>query len=399
MIDTDVVIAGAGPVGLTLAIYLARQKIGVTVLERDQTLNQSPRAMVYLHNLMKDLDEIGMLDGMRRIAHEDHDGFTMHLPAFDEVINIPMSALDDIDPYPYNLHLGQGEYCQVALDLLSELPHATVIFGAEVIDRTEDHTGITVRYLHEGSEKTVRAGWLVGADGGQSTVRKMIGGVLEGTTWGERFVATNVRFDFRSRGFNSSNMYVDAEIGCIVAQITPDGLWRCTYQEPESLPEETVHERIEAHFVRLLGEADAAKVKVVDFRPYRMHQRLSSTLRGGRLVLAGDAAHLTNPTGGLGLTTGLYDAMLLQEALVAVIRGGADASVLDAYAAERARVFLEVSSPNATNFKRLVYDSTDISALHTAVAPFRAASATLEGQRAFYTGVDLVRSPSVLPVN
>src|SRR5699024_5069832 len=118
-----------------------------------------------------------------------------------------------------------------------------------------------------------------------------------------------------------------------------------TYQESVDLPEETVEDRIPAHFELLLGREDAASVELVDFRPYKVHQRLSSKLREGRVVLAGDAAHLTNPTGGLGLTTGLYDVILLQEALGAIVHGEADDSILDAYATERARVFSEVASP------------------------------------------------------
>jgi 3-(3-hydroxy-phenyl)propionate hydroxylase len=395
---TDVVIAGAGPAGLALALYLVRQDINVVVLERDAQLNKSPRAIVYLHNLLPDLDAIGMLTSMRRRGVEDHDGFTMHLPATDEIINIPMTVLDGIDPYPYNINLGQGEFCEIALEQLQKYPSATVHFNAEVTGVTDSGTSVEVTCRTPEGDRSISAQWLVGADGAQSFVRKRINATLEGTTWDQRFVATNVRFDFGARGFNSSNMYVDPEIGCIVARITTDGLWRCTYQEPVALPEETAGDRIHDHFVKLLGEKDAAEVEVVDFRPYRMHQRLSTKLRQGRVVLVGDAAHLTNPTGGLGLTTGIYDVILLQETLGAVLRGERDESLLDDYAAERSRVFSEQSSPNAVMFKRLVYDSTDLDALNKQVQPLREAAATTESQRGFLSNVDSIRSPSLLTV-
>jgi 3-(3-hydroxy-phenyl)propionate hydroxylase/6-hydroxy-3-succinoylpyridine 3-monooxygenase len=392
--QTDVTIVGAGPVGLTLALYLARDGVDVTVLEREAAVSRSPRAVTYLHQLLGDLEGLGMLPEMLRRGVRDRDGFTMHLPTLGEVFNIPMTALDGIDPHPYNINLGQGEFCDIALGLLRGLPTAHVHFGAEVTGVEESPAGrVSAQFTRDGAQDSLRSQWLVGADGGRSTVRHHLGVPLEGTTWAERFVATNVRFDFRARGFNTSNMYVHPEHGCIVAQITPDGLWRCTFQESDTLDEDTVADRVPQHFQRLLG-AEGASVELVDFRPYRMHQRLASTLRSGRVVLAGDAAHLTNPTGGLGLTTGLYDVILLQEVLRAVL-AGADEDLLDHYAAERSRVFREVSSPNAAHFKQLVYGSSDPAVLSEQVAGIRAAAATPEGHLAFLSGVDLVRSPSL----
>ena len=389
-LNADVAIVGAGPVGLTLALYLARAGVTVSIFERDKEINTSPRAMVYLHPLLGDLDGIGMLEPMLRSAWIDREGFNLHLASTGEVISIPNTALEGIDPHPYNLHLGQGEYCKIALSLLAEYSNVSVSMGAEVAGVEDGPQGARLSFIEEGAPE-VDARWVIGADGGRSVVRHSIGATLEGSTWEERFVATNVRFDFRARGYKSSNMYVDDEIGCIIAQITPDGLWRCTYQESLDLPEETVAKRIPAHFQRLLGEP----VELVDFRPYRMHQRLSTSLRAGHVVLAGDAAHLTNPTGGLGLTTGLYDVFLLQEALLAVLCEEAGEEILDRYAAERERIFSTVSSPNATNFKRLVYDSHDLAALDRAVQPFRDAASSLEGQRAFLGGLDMVRSPGL----
>ncbi|GAB3618379.1 NAD(P)/FAD-dependent oxidoreductase [Okibacterium endophyticum] len=389
---TDVVIAGAGPVGLTLALALARDGFTVTVLERDLELNMSPRAMVYLHPLLGDLDALGLLPDMLERGVRDREGLNLHVRDTGELISVPNTALDGVDPYPFNVNLGQGEYCRIVLDQLSGFENAHVVTGAEVVGLTDTDEGVSVEYSREGEVHVLQARFLVGADGGRSAVRSLIGATLEGTTWSERFVATNVRYDFRSRGYRSSNMVVDPEIGCIVAQITPDGLWRCTYQEPETLPEETVADRIQNHFDRLLGPG--AEVEVVDFRPYRMHQRLASSLHEGHVVLAGDAAHLTNPTGGLGLTTGLYDCFLLSEALGLILRGSAGLELLARYAAERSRVFSEVSSPNASYFKTLVYDTADSAVRDQQLQPFREAARTLESQRAFLTGLDQVRSPS-----
>jgi 3-(3-hydroxy-phenyl)propionate hydroxylase/6-hydroxy-3-succinoylpyridine 3-monooxygenase len=124
-----------------------------------------------------------------------------------------------------------------------------------------------------------------------------------------------------------------------------------------------------------------------------MHQRLSSTLNRGHVVLAGDAAHLTNPTGGLGLTTGLYDVILLKDVLLEVL-DGADESLLDYYAAERSRVFTEVTSPSASAMKAMLYDSRTPELLEQQVAPIRTLASSVEGQRRFLHGLDAIRSPS-----
>jgi 3-(3-hydroxy-phenyl)propionate hydroxylase/6-hydroxy-3-succinoylpyridine 3-monooxygenase len=377
-----------------LALFLAKARFRVVVLEKEDALGDSPRAVTYLHNILGDLDAIGVVDGMLERGHIDRDGFTMHLPMLGEVVNIPLTALEESgDPHPYNINLGQDQYARIALDALSTYPNAEVRFGAEVFAVDDTGEDVRVVFTRGGVEEEIVGTYVVGADGGRSPVRHLIGATLEGTTWEERFVATNVRFPFDERGYNTSNMVVHPEYGCIVARITPDGLWRCTYQEPLELPEETAGERIRAHFVRLLGEEDADRVEVVAFRPYRMHQRLASTLRAGRILLAGDAAHLTNPTGGLGLTSGLYDVFLLQEVLTAVLRGEAGDEALDYYATDRSRVFAEVSSPSAIAFKKLVYDTADPDAQRAGSAMQREVAGAPERQLEFLGGIDVIRSP------
>ena len=393
MANDTVIVAGAGPVGVMAALALAKQGLKVTVVEADPEPNMSPRAVVYLHPLLPDLDRLGILADMKERGHVDREGFNLHVVALGEVLSAPFEVIDDDTPTPYNLHLGQGEFTTLVSEHLARLG-VDVRWGNRVTDLAQDVDGVTVTVETPTGSEEMRAAWLVGADGGRSAVRELIGASLDGFTWDERFVATNLRADLRSRGFRSSNLYIHPTHACVIADIDGQGLWRCTFQESDALPEEGIVERI-GDFYRGLWGADF-EYELVDYRPYRMHQRLASKLRDGRVVLIGDAAHLTNPTGGLGLTTGLYDVLALEEVLPAVAKGEVDEAYLDLWAAERSRVFSEVSSPIASGLKRVVYGGIDVEELREATQYQRTMTATREGQREMLLSLDSVRSPSIL---
>jgi 3-(3-hydroxy-phenyl)propionate hydroxylase/6-hydroxy-3-succinoylpyridine 3-monooxygenase len=323
----------------------------------------------------------------------DRVGFTMHLGARNEKINIPLDTLvEDKFPYPFNINMGQHMLDRIALDRLKDFPNAQVIFGAEVKELADDGETVTTTYVKDDQERSITSSYLVGADGGKSTVRQLIGATMDGFTWDERFVATNIIFDFDKYGFNPNNLYVHPEHGCVIARLNKDGLWRYTYQEDGALPIETVGDRVIGRLAEIVGEEAAATAELVDFNPYKMHQRAASTFRSGRVALAGDAAHLTNPTGGLGLTTGLYDIFLLQEVLTALIRGEAGEEALDYYATDRAKKFKEISSANATAFKKLVFDTKDVEVQSQGMQPQREASKSPEIQRGFLAATDAIRS-------
>ena len=209
-------------------------------------------------------------------------------------------------------------------------------------------------------------------------MRQAVGLGFEGITWPERFVATNVLYDFGALGYGPGNFLIDPEHGAVIARIDNAGLWRCTYCEDLSLPEETIPERMPAYF-RTILPPDADLPEVVQWSPYRMHQRAAERMRLGRVLLAGDAAHATNPTGGMGLTSGMLDTFVLYDALAAVIGGDANEEVLDRYSEERLRVFTELASPQASEWKRLVFHSSDPERLEQDLAMLRSVRAGPRG--------------------
>jgi 3-(3-hydroxy-phenyl)propionate hydroxylase/6-hydroxy-3-succinoylpyridine 3-monooxygenase len=127
-----------------------------------------------------------------------------------------------------------------------------------------------------------------------------------------------------------------------------------------------------------------------------MHQRSAERLRVGRVVLAGDAAHATNPTGGLGLTSGMLDTFVLHEALAAVIGGAAPDSVLDRYSEERLRVFRELASPQASEWKRLVFHAHDRERLEQDLGMLRSVAADADARRAGFLSMRQMVTPSLV---
>ncbi|MFI6278242.1 FAD-dependent oxidoreductase [Streptomyces sp. NPDC050988] len=355
MKQTDVVVVGAGPVGVLNALGLARAGVSVTLLESEPAIVQSPRAVVYHWSVLEGIERLGILDEAVRAGFTKQD-YTYLVLATGERISMGMGVLEGRVRHPYNLHLGQHRLAEIALEHLRRLG-ATVSFGTRVTGLAQDDDGVTVTAETPDGPAEFRAGWVIGADGARSAVRGLLGLDFEGMTWPERFVATNIRYDFEAHGYGRSTLQIDARDGAIIAKIDETGLWRCTYCEPLDLPEEEVQDRMPAVFERILPGAEG--YELVQYSPYRMHQRAATRFRAGRVLLAGDAAHATNPAGGLGLTSGLFDTFVLYDALAAVVQGRAEDDVLDRYAEERRRVFLDVASPAAGENKRLIYHSED----------------------------------------
>ncbi|GHB59359.1 hypothetical protein GCM10010306_061090 [Streptomyces umbrinus] len=396
--EQQVIVVGAGPTGLLNALGLARQGVVVTVVERAPGLQDSPRAIVYHWATLDGLARLDLLDDARRAGFLKQD-YAYRVRRTGEIIEYGLKSLEGKVRHPYNLHLGQGALAQVILRRLETFEHVRVLWGHEVTAVAQDAEGVEVTVRAAGAEKVLRAGWLVGTDGAGSKVRAETGLGFDGMTWPERFVATNVRFPDDRTGWAQSTFYVDYVYGAIIAKIDESGehgLWRYTYMEDDALPAETAAERLPEFLANVFGEDVGQHTELVAMSPYRMHQRSASSYRAGRVLLAGDAAHATNPTGGLGLTMGLFDSYALNEALGAVIQGHADEAVLDAYAEARRRAFVEEASPRAAANKRMLFHSCDPVKLDQDLEVFRRMSRDPEfaAERLYFTKT--LETPSLL---
>jgi 3-(3-hydroxy-phenyl)propionate hydroxylase/6-hydroxy-3-succinoylpyridine 3-monooxygenase len=216
---------------------------------------------------------------------------------------------------------------------------------------------------------------------------------MDGFTWPQRFVVTNIYYDFEKYGWHSGYL-VDPVYGAVVYKINLDGLWRFTFAEQTTQPLETVMDRI-LQFIRDVLPGDQ-KYELALHTAYNMHQRTAATYRIGRVLLAGDAAHITNPTSGFGLMGGLYDSFALSEALAAVVRRQADDQILDRYSEQRIKTFHEVISPISSESLRLVFNSGDQDRLDKDLALLRSRKNDSEAMRKFLSVPVALETPSLL---
>ncbi len=393
MADHDIIIVGAGPVGLATALGLARQGIRPLVLERAAELNTMPRAMAYLYPCLEALEHLGVLPDLKEQAFV---GTGCGFIDFRTGTIYPQSltVLAGHVAHPYALQLGQGDVGKILLRHLAA-HNVDIRWNTKVTGLTQDPSPGGVVTLNTPTS-TLRARYVVAADGASSTIRDLLGLEFKGFTWPDRFVSTNIRYDFCARGgLPDANWRIDKEYGAVIARIDKTGLWRYTFRESDELPLEGLEERIHEHFK---GGLYGGEYELVQFAPYRMHQRCVDGFRQGRVLLAGDAAYVTNPIGGLGLTGGFMDAYVLQDALGAVVQGRAGEEVLDLYAEKRREVWVKVVSPTATMLKNMMFDPPEGEARE---AMFKGLQAQADNEELLRTELLKQRAlftPAVVPV-
>ena len=356
--DRRVLIAGGGPVGLFCALLLGRQGIPVRVFDANPDLQDDPRAATTHPATLEVLDEAGLVDDLIAAGLVAPIFQFWDRPTNTKVAEFDHAILKDDTKFPFVVQTEQFKTSRIIMKRLLALPNVEVLFNHAVTHVTQDAGSVTVTVESHGKTSTHKGAYLIGADGGRSTVRKQCEIAFEGFTWEERFLVLTTPFDFAAnRGFCYRTYIADPAEWCNcfkVAADGPPGLWRTVFPTDTSLSEEQVMSD-EAVQTRLQTFFPLDRpYEIVHRNLYTTHQRVAATFRKGRVLLAGDSAHVNNSIGGMGLNGGLQDAANVSEKLSKVILGGGGDDLLELYSLQRRTVSIEfVQAQSIANKKRL----------------------------------------------
>ena len=348
----NVIVVGAGPVGTVAALACARRGLSVTLLEAQTRIDDSPRASTTQPPTLEILAELGLFDEYVRVGlvsrtFQFWDRATLRL-----VAEFDFARLAGETAFPFVVQTEQHKLANMAIERLRGRPNADVHMGARVVGLIQDANRVSV----ETAEQTYSADYVIAADGGRSTVRKLLDIEFEGYTWPERFLVITTKFDFQAAlGCCLRNYMADPQEWTNLFKVAGDdlkGRWRAVFNtredesDEEALSDATVRARLSRIYVPERGR------DYLHLNLYAVHQRVAKSFRKGRVFLCGDAAHVNNPIGGLGLNSGIHEAWHLADLLHRALRR--ESVDLDAYEKARRPLNIKyVQEQTVANKKRL----------------------------------------------
>jgi 3-(3-hydroxy-phenyl)propionate hydroxylase len=339
-LDAQVAVIGAGPVGLTLAGRLTQHGVSVLLLEQQpRHAGEGSRALCMQRETLEiwqrlgigqEVAERGVQWSVGRTYFRDRELFSFRLPGSEG------------EHFPGFVNISQTEVESMLLARLSELRGVDLRWGHRLIGLTQDASGVSLRCQTEGGEREFRAAYLVGTDGAHSGVRHALGMAFPGHTHEDLFLICDVRADMPFP--NERRFFFDPPWNPgrqVLVHPQPDGVWRIDWQVPSEtdVDAELASGGLDRRIRQVVGRSTT--YQLVWHTAYRFHQRLVDHFRVGRVLLAGDAAHLMSPFGARGLNSGAADAENLAWKLAMVLGGHAPDALLDSYHHERRAAAIE----------------------------------------------------------
>ncbi|MCA9706327.1 MAG: FAD-dependent monooxygenase [Myxococcales bacterium] len=331
--DPEVLVVGAGPTGLVAAAQLAERGVSVRIIDAAPVRSDKSRALGVQARTLELLDKMGLADrlidrGQRTIA------LNFHVEG-RQVVHFPLDALDvDHTPFPYLLFVSQVETERVLDDHLARLG-VQIDRPVELVELQQDEHGVTATVRRAGRPETIRARYVIGADGAHSAVRHGLGLSFRGDAYDTEFILGDVEAS-GDLPFDQLHLFA-ARTGVLIVFPMAEGRIRVMatgFPIDEQAGELTLEE-LQAQVTRLSGRPDFRLERATWLSRFRLHHRGVDRYRVGRVFLAGDAAHIHSPAGGQGMNTGIQDAYNLAWKLAMVLQGQADEALLDSYHAER----------------------------------------------------------------
>lgn len=340
----DVVLVGAGPVGLTTAALLEKHGLSVLVVERASTIDMTPKASTIHGPTLELLEHLEvsqhLIDrGLIADRYQHRDRKNGVVAEFD------FAVLREDTKYPFRLQCEQQRLSEALLDRFASSTGVSVVFDTELVAFSDTGTGVIATVRGPDGEHTVACRFLLGTDGASSTVRRQLGIEFEGSTYVDRYLVylTDHPFENDIRDLCLVNYISDPEQ--FVVLLRAPASWRVLFRTDESMTDERANDPA---MIESLLQGVVAKPEPYDIlhtQLYRIHQRVASDFRRGNAMLLGDAAHINSPIGGMGMNNGIHDAFDLARTLPGVIAGDLPDTALDEWADRRrtvAREFVRV---------------------------------------------------------
>jgi 3-(3-hydroxy-phenyl)propionate hydroxylase len=396
MAQTHIIIAGAGPVGVVSALALAQFGYAVTLLEADAMIDDNPRAATTHPSTLEMIARVGLIDRFIQ------DGLVARYfqfwdkPRRTKIVEFDHELLRGETPFPFVVQTEQHKLARMGIERLKTFADVEVRFNTRVTGVSQGSDSVTVTAEGPNGVESFRGDWAIGADGGRSTVRKALAIEFEGFTWPEHFLVLTITDDFEQLlgGCCYRNYLADPDEWTNLFKVAGDdgkGRWRAVFptrvdeSDEQALGDESTYSRLQRVYPL------TRRYHVVHRNLYKVHQRVAATFRKGRVMLAGDSAHVNNSVGGLGLNSGIHDAMELVDTLHEIIENKADHALLDRYTRRRRTSNIEsVQEQTIANKKRL--EERDPSARRAKFDELRAAADDPSQHKAFLLRTSLIAS-------
>ena len=385
-----VIVVGAGPVGLVVAVALAAEGVPVTVVEAQKDVAIDLRGSTFHPPTLDFLDRYGVTgklveQGLIAPHWQFRDRRQGAIATFD------LAALAGDTAHPYRLQCEQWKLTRLLRERLDASPDTSILYGLRAIaaEQTADEA-VLIAEREDGSQERFTARYIIGAEGARSAVRKSMGVNFEGITHPELYLTLSTTFPFEDHIPDLAKIaYISDPDEWLVLLRTPT-VWRVLFPADHAMADEVMlsPDRVEKQLQAVV--ASSGRYEVVHKTAYRVFERVCDRYIVGRLLLAGDAAHLNNPLGGMGMNGGIHDAVNLAGKLAEVWRG-ADPALLGRYERQRRKVALETVQAQSVR-NRQIMNTRDQAQREAYYDDLRATAADPQKTRAYLLKSSMIQS-------
>lgn len=355
--ESPIIIAGSGPVGLVAAANLRAAGLPVVILERTPDLPDDLRASTFHPPTLDMLAKLGLSDrlveqGLICPTWQYRDRNTGPVATFD------LGVLKDDTDYPYRLQCEQWKLSRMVRADFESDGGVEILYSHEVTGVAQDADGVTVSYTDpSGETQEMRGRYLIAADGARSAVRKALDVKFEGLTIPEIFLNISTTFRFEEVMEDLAPIAYIADPKEWMTVLRTPSLWRVLLPTDPNLSEDEMKDPdyMEARLQSVVP--NESRYDVVHVTAYRVHERVAENYVHGRVFLAGDAAHLNNPLGGMGMNGGIHDAINLTGKLIDVIVSGADPKIMERYNRQRRKVALDTVQKTTLRNRKMMSET------------------------------------------